>query len=195
MIQQPPLPDVPFAAALRAAVRELEKHAASAGWDRPARLYALVPTAELLRNEPSLADMLELPPDADLAGSLTPVEQDELPEDVTLEELLEEMTWPAAVYGAAVSVERLVLPPSVALPEDDQEALEVARSHPEREEVRMVVGATRDGATYCAMRLRSHDEDASVVEGPDLVPALLQLVQATLSPAGPGGGPDGPPEQ
>jgi hypothetical protein len=33
------------------------------------------------------------------------------------------------------------------------------------------------------MRLRSHDDDFAVIEGPDLVPALLELIQATLAPA------------
>ena len=33
---------------LRAAVLEIEAHAAEAGWDQPARLYALVPTADLV---------------------------------------------------------------------------------------------------------------------------------------------------
>ena len=35
-------------AALQAVVRELEAHAAESGWDRPERLFALVPTAEML---------------------------------------------------------------------------------------------------------------------------------------------------
>jgi hypothetical protein len=171
--------------ALRAAVLELERHAAESGWDQPARLFALVHTEELLANEPGLADMLEVDPTADLTGSITPIEQDELPEDVTLEQLLGEMTWPDAVHGTAVIVERLVLPPSVELPEDDAAAQELAESHPERQEVRMVGGATRTGSTYCALRLRAHDEDFSVIEGPDLVPALLELLQSTLLPVDP----------
>ena len=91
----------------------------------------------------------------------------------------------AAITTAAVSSrarERLVLPPSVGdLPEDAAAAQEVAAAHPEREEVRMVAAATRAGSTYCALRLRSHDEDRQVLEGPDLVPALLELLQATLA--------------
>jgi len=80
-------------------------------------------------------------------------------------------------------VERLVLPPSADddLPEDAEAAREYAESHPEREEVRIVAAATRDGATYCALRMRAHDEDLSVLEGIDLVPGLLQLMQGTLS--------------
>ena len=36
------------------------------------------------------------------------------------------------------------------------------------------------GATYCALRLRAHDDDQSVVGGADLVPGLLALLRATL---------------
>lgn len=180
-------PAPPIDLPLRAAVLELERYASNAGWDRPPGLYALVLTEELLANEPSLGEMLELEPGVDLTGSLTPVEQDDVPDDEALEELLAQISWPDAVFGAAVVVERLVLPPTVELPDDDEQARAVAQDHPDREEVRMVAGATRAGAAYCAMRLRSHDEDAAVIEGPDLVPALLELLQATLTPAEPDG--------
>jgi hypothetical protein len=182
LAEQPEVEELAPAAdlALRAAVLELEGHAATAGWDQPARLFALVHTEELLANEPGLAEMLEVDPAADLTGSITPVEQDELPPDQPLEQLLTEMVWPEAVHGTAVIVERLVLPPTVALPDDQTAAQEVAETHPERQEVRMVAGATRSGSTYCALRLRSHDDDFSVIEGPDLVPALLELLQSTL---------------
>ncbi len=169
--------------ALRGAVLELEKHAAGEGWDKPARLFALVHTEELLANEPGLAEMLEVDPTADLTGSLTPIEQDEVPPDMPLEQLLSEMMWPEAVHGTAAIVERLVLPPTVELPDDESAAQELAESHPERQEVRMVAGATRTGSTYCALRLRSHDEDFAVIEGPDLVPALLELLLSTLAPS------------
>jgi hypothetical protein len=156
---------------------------AEAGWDRPARLFALVHTEELLANEPGLAGVLEVDPDADLTGSLTPIEQDELPPDLPLEQLLGEMMWPEAVHGTAVVVERLVLPPTVELPEDQEAAQVLAETHPERQEVRMVAGATRTGSTYCALRLRAHDDDFAVIEGPDLVPALLELLLSTLAPS------------
>lgn len=175
--------------ALRAAVLELERHASEAGWDQPARLFALVLTEELLANEPGLAEMLEVDPDADLTGSITPIEQDELPQEIALEQLLSEMVWPEAVHGTAAIVERLVLPPTVELPEEEAEAQQIAESHPERQEVRMVAGATRAGTTYCALRVRSHDDELSVIEGPDLVPALLQLLLSTLTPADPGADP------
>jgi hypothetical protein len=52
--------------------------------------------------------------------------------------------------------------------------------------VRIVAGATRAGSTYCALRLRAHDDDQSVVGGADLVPVLLELLAATLVEDDPG---------
>ena len=177
--------DAPHAAAadpvLRAAVREIEAHAAEAGWDQPARLYALVPTSDLLAQEPALAGAMGI--DATTAaGSLTPVEQDDVPADAALESVLEQIAWPPEVFGCAAVVERLVLPPSAdpELPTDPGEAERFAAEHPAREEVRIVAAATRDGSTYCALRMRSHDDTWSVVEAPDLVPALTELVRGTL---------------
>lgn len=179
--QTPDLSSAPQVdAALAVAVRELEQHAAGEGWDRPARLFALVPTADLLAREPALAEALGLSGEPE-PGSLTPVEQ-ELPADQSLETTLESIMWPSAVAGCAAVVERLVLPPDADddIPEDAAEAQEFAAAHPDRQEVRIVGAATRGGATYCALRLRAHDDDLSVVEGADLVPALLELLRSTL---------------
>ena len=166
---------------LRAVVRELERHAAEAGWDRPARLFALVRTEELLAQEPGLAQVVGVDPDADLTGSLTPIEQEDVPADQPVEAVLGQVVWPEEVFGTAVVVERLVLPPSVGeLPDDPSTAQELAESHPDRHEVRMVAAATRAGSTYCALRLRSHDDPFAVIEGPDVVPALLELLLSTL---------------
>lgn len=166
---------------LRAAVREIEAHSAEAGWDQPARLYALVPTADILAREPQLAAAMGIDA-ATAAGSLTPVEQDQMPPDRTLEQALENIMWPAEVFGCAAVVERLVLPPAAdqEIPEDSAAAEEYAAAHPDRQEVRIVAGATREGATYCALRMKSHDDDNSVVESPDLVPVLLELLLSTL---------------
>lgn len=166
---------------LQAAVREIEAHAAEAGWDQPSRLYALVPTSDLLAREPALAAAMGLE-EATASGSLTPVEQDDVPVDRALESVLEQIMWPAEVFGCAAVVERLVLPPDAdqQLPEDPRSAEQYAAEHPDRQEVRIVAGATRDGSTYCALRLRSHDDPLSVLESPDLVPALLELLRSTL---------------
>lgn len=184
MSEQQPGPDpesLEVDPVLAAAVREIEKHAAEDGWDQPSRLYALVPTADLVAREPALAAAMGL--DATTAaGSLTPVEQDHTPVDRSLEEVLQQIMWPAEVFGCAAVVERFVLPPEADtdIPEDADAAEEFAANHPLRQEVRIVAGATREGATYCALRFRSHDDAASVVESPDLVPGLLELLTTTL---------------
>ena len=167
--------------ALAAAVLEIESHTATAGWDQPARLYALVDTARLVAHEPELAAAMGLD-EASAEGSLTPVEQDQLPAETELESVLESIGWPPDVSGCAAVVERLVLPPEVdaELPDEAAAAVEFARHHPLRQEVRIVAGATRAGATYCALRMRAHDDDQSVVGGADLVPELLELLTTTL---------------
>lgn len=166
--------------ALAAAVLEIESHIAEAGWDQPARLYALVDTKRIVAQEPTLASQMGLD-SAAAEGSFTPVEQDALP-DQQLEVILETIVWPPEVTGCAAVVERLVLPPGVddQIPDDPAAAEEFAREHPLRQEVRIVAGATRAGATYCALRLRAHDDNQSVVDGTALVPGLLDLLRSTL---------------
>lgn len=160
---------------LMAVVRELEQHASRAGWDQPAQLFALVPTEELVAREPGLAE--------ELGGgnSLTPVQQEQLPPE-ELELLLQQIVWPEGVAGVAAIVERLILPPAAEadIPADPAAAADYAANHPDREEVRIVAAATRTGESMCALRVRAHDEDAKVAVGPDLVPALLELLHATL---------------
>jgi hypothetical protein len=164
---------------LAAAVVEIERHAAESGWDQPARLFALVETAQLLVREPHLAASL-----GDTA--LTPVEQEGLAAGRPLEDQLATITWPETVHGCAAMVERFVLPPDVEdqLPDEPDAATAFVSEHPERQEVRIVAAATRTGASYCALRLRAHDEDASVIIGESLVPELLALVRATLDEEG-----------
>lgn len=181
--------------ALRAAVHEIEAHVAQSGWDQHARLYALVDTASLVQREPALAEAMGLGAAA-TSSSLTPVEQDQLPPDRELEEVLVTISWPPDVEGCAAVVERLVLPPEAdaELPAGAAEAREYAREHPDRQEVRIAAGVTRAGATYCALRLRAHDDEESVVGGADLVPGLISLLGATLVDEGPDNGPDNGPE-
>ncbi len=160
---------------LAAAVVEIERHAAAAGWDQPARLFALVETAQIAAREPQLADSLG-------DGTLTAVEQDGLTPEASIEEQLATIIWPDTVHGCAALVERFVLPSDVEadLPDDAEEAAAYVAEHPDRQEVRIVAAATRTGASYCALRLRAHDDDASVLTGPALVPVLVDLVRATL---------------
>ena len=172
--------------ALATAVLEIEAHIAAGGWDQPARLYALVDTAQLVVREPALASVMGLD-SSSAQGSLTAIEQDQLSPERPLESVLESIVWPANVAGCAAVVERLVLPPDADadIPEDPSRAEEFAREHPDRQEVRIVAGVTRTGSTYCALRLRAHDDDQSVVGGSDVVPGLLALLGATLEEESP----------
>ena len=75
-----------------------------------------------------------------------------------------------------------MLPPGADddIPEAPAAAEEFAREHPDRQEVRIAAGVTRAGASYCALRLRTHDDAQSVVDGTELVPGLLELLRGTL---------------
>lgn len=58
---------------LSAALVEIRRFVARSGWDQPSRLFALVPTAELLAAEPALGDQLVV----NTADQLSSVEQDD----------------------------------------------------------------------------------------------------------------------
>lgn len=168
---------------LRAAVTEVEHYVSDDGWDQPGRLFALVPTAELVEAEPDLA--IELGVHASSYQALTPVEQ-EIDQNVrSLEELLSRIAWPSSVVGVVAVVERVVLPPAAEqeLPPEDDLAAAFAAEHPAREDVRLAVGVLRTGEAHCVLRLRSHDDDEHLVHGPDLVPRLLFALRETLEAA------------
>ena len=168
---------------LTRAVLEIDEYASGLGWDQPARLFALVDTARLRAQEPGLAAQLGLEGEQQNSG-LTPVEQDEIPTGKPLDEFLGTIAWPDAVVGCALTVERLMLPPSAEaqVPKDlDEAALTkwVAR-HPERQEVRMTVAVLRDGTRESALRLREKDSPTEVLTGSDLVPGLAEALAATF---------------
>jgi hypothetical protein len=175
----------PATRALADAVREVERHVSGAGWDAPVRLFALVRTADALVAEPALADALT--PDV-LAGAanqpwhLTSIEQEGLPQTDDLEELLARLGWPETVDGVALTVERTMLPQEAeeGLPDDPQARAQALADHPDRSDVRLAVGVLRDGATWCTIRARTADSDDQVLNGPDLVPGLLEALQATF---------------
>lgn len=81
-----------FASNLEPLIREVEDHVASAGWDQPVRLFALVPTANLLDANPELANELGISPEM----PLTSVEQ-EIEDTLELDELLATIAWPEDV--------------------------------------------------------------------------------------------------
>ncbi len=175
----------PSQAALALAVREIERHVATAGWDGPVRVFALVRTGQALAASPGLAD--QLPADVVVAARadplhLTSVEQEGLPDAPDLETLLGGLSWPATVDGAAVVVERVVLPPAAeeGMPADDDAALAYLMAHRDRQDVRIAAAVLRTGEVWTALRTRAHDADDAVAGGPDLVPGLLDALRATL---------------
>lgn len=167
-----------FASNLEALIREVEDHVASAGWDQPVRLFALVPTVSLLAANPELADGLGISSEM----PLTSVEQ-EIEDALELDELLATIAWPEDVAGVIVVLERIVLPPSAEsdLPATDESALvQAAADHPERRDVRIVSAVLRTGENLNALRHRTHDSADAVAVAPDLVSRLNAAVASTF---------------
>lgn len=152
---------------------EIEQHVAREGWDQPTRLFAIVRTSDVRATNPELV--------LHDAHVYTSVEQDLSDSPSDLEELLATVAWPADVIGAAVVVERLVLPSGAESDLADDESVAIAAAeHPERHDVRMVGVVLRTGAAVNALRFKSHDDDASVAIAADLVPQLNDAVRATF---------------
>ncbi|RKT52777.1 PPA1309 family protein [Saccharothrix australiensis] len=167
--------------ALPAVAREVEEFVSTAGWDQGPQLFALVPTADLLIQQPELAGQLD-----PVASPLTPIAQDALP-SAELDEALAGIAWPDAVRGCALAQEIVVLPPD-AEPElsedlDDEAARQFAAEHPQRREARLVAAVLRDGSAACVLRLRGTAEvPEEVVEHPELAPNLTNALLETLKP-------------
>jgi hypothetical protein len=168
--------------ALLTVLLELERHVAGAGWDRPPRLFALVATDRLLAEQPQLADRLGLRGSA--AGgpldALTGVEQEHFAAGANLVEDLALLSWPAAVHGCAVAVERTFLAAGLEreVPADPIAAAAYVAAHPQRQEIRVVVGVDRAGHRHGLARVRSRSDE--LLTGDDLVPDLAAALAHTL---------------
>lgn len=165
-------------------IREIEQHVARGGWDSPPRVFAIIRTKEALESSPELAQQMpELPSQVEANEfAMLSIEQEDLPPADTLEELLGSLAWPPTVHGAALVVERVIVPPEaeVGMPSDPDEALSYLAEHPEREDVRLAVAVLRDGPSWCAIRTRRNDDPTQVALGPDLVPGLVAALTATF---------------
>lgn len=181
--------------ALIAALVELEHHVGRAGWDQVARLFALVRTSDLLAAEPQLAEHLGMPPDGYPDGALSSIEQDDFrgtgaaenqESESDLQGVLARIAWPETVEGCALALERSFLPARFEpdLPEEPSEAERVVAQHPERQDLRLIVGVLRGGATHALARLVRHPED--LLSGPDLAPGVVSALAATLDHDRPG---------
>jgi hypothetical protein len=170
---------------LQAVVGEVEGHVAEAGWDQPPQLFALVETDQLLRSEPQLAATMGLV--GGRPGALTPVAQ-EPHADGPLDEQLAGVVFGGEVLGVVLAHEVVVLPPAAERElADVEDPAALAAEHPDRRDVRMVVGVVRDGGQACVLRLRGRggeggeeEEQDERVTGPDLAPALAQALLAML---------------
>lgn len=160
---------------------------ASQGWDGPVGVFALVRTAAAIEADPQMAAVLD---PASLAQAqadphaLTVIEQEGLPPATDLEDLLAQLAWPEEVDGVALSVERVTVPPAVeeeaAALGDEAGRVRFLASHPARQDVRIVVGVLRGGESWCVVRSRAHDSATDLIQGPDMVPGLIQALAATL---------------
>ncbi len=160
---------------LVAALVEVERYVGRSGWDQPARLFALVPTAELIAAEPGLAEQL-----TGATDGYSSIEQEDFRPGEDLAETLAGIAWPLTVAGCVLALERSFLPADaeVDLPEDRDAAALVVAAHPRRLDLRVVVGVTRDGASHGLARVRGADGD--LLGGAELVPALAAALAHTL---------------
>ena len=183
-IEEPQMPSA-RQIALANVVVDIERSAARIGWDHAPSLYALVHTSQLL-TQPDLPEDIAQQIRKGWDGSeehLSAVIQEDLRED-DLEEVLGHLGWPEQVAGAAITVERLVVPPEVEdqAPEDPEEAIQFISNHPSRADVRLAVGALRTGESWCALRTKAFDSDNKVGQGTHLVPNLVDALLASLEP-------------
>lgn len=166
---------------LLAALIEIERYVGRSGWDQPGRLFALVPTAELLAAEPGLVGQItETSP-----GALSSIEQDEFnPTGEDLLTLLSRIVWPPQVSGCALVTERSFLATDYEdqIPTDPTQAADFVAGHPHRQDLRVVAGAVRDEAgviIHCVARLSAEPEELLV--GAEMAPALTSALSMTLN--------------
>jgi hypothetical protein len=113
--------------------------------------------------------------------ALTAIEQDEFASSGDLTRDLAHLEWPETVYGCALATVRLFLPADtdVELPADPDAAAAAVAQHPQRQEIRVVVGADRAGNQHCVARIATQPHE--LLGAPDLVPGLAAALAHTLS--------------
>ncbi len=167
--------------ALENAVDELAAELAKVGWGQPTRLFGLVRSDLLLAEEPDLAAEIDAQP-----GTLTAIEQDGFDTTIPVPQMLTRIAWPDSVFGAAVAVEQLVLPPEAEadLPNgtDPDEVAAAAANDDRASQLRIVVAVTRDGAEDAVLVLDDHDQPIRGGNGQRLVPRLADSLAETFRP-------------
>jgi hypothetical protein len=164
---------------LERAIAEIESHVHAGGWDRRPTLFALVRVAQFVADDPATAERLGL--DARDGDAITPIEQDDLPEE-PLDAILAGIAWPDSVAGCALSQEIVILPPEAEASLREDDVATKAVGHPDRREARLVVGVLRDGTSAVLLRMRATDgADDDLLTGPDLAPNLVAALLATFA--------------
>lgn len=159
-------------------LRDIETHVARAGWDQPARLFALVETRRLVASEPSVAAALS---ESDLSSEgLSAVEQEGFTLGEDMAATFAQIMWGPAVAGCALAVERTMVPSEVEddLPADPIQAGHIVASHPRRMDLRLVVGVLRDGSHHAIGRLAGSTSE--LLSGSEMVPGLVSVLEQTL---------------
>ncbi|MDO4666144.1 MAG: PPA1309 family protein [Actinomycetaceae bacterium] len=172
------------AEALASAVHDIERELAKIGWDQAPSLFALVPTKLVLEQSNGLDEQSVALMRSQLAANadnLTAVLQEDIGTDMG--EFLAQIEWPEQVVGVACAMERIILPPcaEAAAPQEASARESYLLAHPDREDVRIVSGALRNGDTWTAIRTRKHDDADTVAAGQGLVPELEKALHATLN--------------
>ena len=164
--------------ALTAAVLDVERYVSAAGWDQPARLFALAPTAALVKAAPDLAAQLGAPDRA--PGHLSSIEQEDFHGGRDLLAALAHLAWPQTVVGCILALERSFLPPAFepAIPDDPDDAAQFVNDHPERQELRVVTGVLRDGARHSVARVKDRPDE--LLGGTDMAPGLAAALLDTF---------------
>ena len=101
------------------------------------------------------------------------------PPDLTRD--LAHLEWPEMVYGCALATVRMFLPSTtdVELPADPEAAAAAVARHPQRQEIRVVVGADRAANRHGLARLAAQPKE--LLGAPGLVPGLAAALAHTLS--------------
>lgn len=157
---------------------ETEAHVATLGWGQGPRLFALARNGELLRRQPALAAMLA---DAD-PDEYSAIEQEGAIDNDDLEKALGHTAWPDDVEGVALAVERVVMPPRTAGDAFGRPATTQsdAITQADREDVRLLVAALRNGEIITLVRRKAQDSDDKVAIGANVAPGLVEALKATL---------------
>lgn len=174
----------PSGSDLTSALIELEQHVSESGWDQPAALYCLADRHDLIAREPQLSAALGISSDTSAGSNIVPIQQEWSEGADGIDAALAVVAWPSAVQGAAIVLERYLLPPEaehdVLADPNPAEVVAAVADHPDREEVRLVAGVMRDGREMCVLRLRSRDRAEDVLSGPDLLPNLTAALRTTF---------------